>query len=36
MNEKIRTVLLLLLLAIAIGMIIWMRHTYSSNFTDNL
>jgi uncharacterized membrane protein YhfC len=36
MKEKTRTILLLILLAIAVGFIIWMRKSYSSNFTDNL
>ncbi|MDB5184777.1 MAG: hypothetical protein JWN38_585 [Candidatus Saccharibacteria bacterium] len=36
MNEKLRTVLLLLLLAVGIGFIFWMRSQYTGNFTDGL
>jgi hypothetical protein len=36
MNEKLRTVLLLLLLAVGIAFIFWMRGQYSSNFTNGL
>ncbi|MDB5186521.1 MAG: hypothetical protein JWL85_1044 [Candidatus Saccharibacteria bacterium] len=36
MKEKHRTIILLILLAIAVGYIIWMQNSYSSNFTDTL
>lgn len=33
-SEKTRTVLLLILLVIAASFIIWTKHLYSTNFTD--
>ncbi len=36
MNEKTRTVILLILLAIAIGFIIWMNGNLENNFTESL
>ena len=34
MSEKTRTIVLLALLAIAIGFLIWTQGQYSSNFTE--
>lgn len=36
MSETKRTLLLLLLLAIAIGFIWWTQNNYATNFTDDL
>ena len=33
-SEKQRTIILLILLAFAIGFMFWMRSQYSSNFVD--
>lgn len=35
LTEKHRTIILLVLLAIAIGFIIWTKNSYSENFTDS-
>lgn len=35
LTEKQRTIILLLLLAFAIGFIIWTRQQYSTNFVDS-
>jgi uncharacterized membrane protein YhfC len=35
MKEWHRTIVLMLLLIAAIGIIIWLRQTYDANFTDS-
>jgi len=36
MNETKRTILLLILLAIAVGFMLWTRYNYQVNFEDTL
>lgn len=36
MSEKTRTIVLLILLAVAIGFIIWSQNQYDQNFTETL
>ncbi len=36
MKEYKRTVILVILLFLAIGLIVWLRHSYAQNFVDTL
>jgi cell division protein FtsL len=36
MNERLRTVLLIIVLVCAVVFIVWMQHVYDTNFTNML
>lgn len=36
MNEKTRTIVLVVLLLLAVGFIFWVQNNYDSNFTETL